>query len=136
MPDTTRLLLGDTTGLVEAVGDPVRVGGPWRPLDGNLTIAVSVAGFYGRVVVEGSVDADASEDSWFPIRLDTVDPEGALLFPLPTDVAKGTTGTFAFTVRARLLWMRARMDRANVVPPPPPGEIDSYGIVRHVLLVR
>lgn len=135
MTNGTRLLLGDTSGLMEATGEPLRVDGPWRPLDAVLTVSVSVAGFFGRVLLEGSLDEGPADDSWFPIRLST-DPEGALLFPLPEDVATGTTGTFAFSFRARLIWLRARMDRENVVPPPDPDEIDRVGIVRHVLLVR
>ena len=135
MPNLVRVLLGDTTGQVEATGNPVPADGPWRPVDGMHTLAITVAGFHGRIIVEATLAPEPTDDDWFPIRL-TDDPEGALVLPEPENAATGSTGTYAFTFRGRFRWLRARMDRNNIIPPPDPADIDKYGIVQQIVVSR
>ena len=134
MPNLVRTLLSNTSGQVAVTGDPIPTNGPWRPLDGVHTVAVTVQAFHGRVLIEATLVEEPTDVDWFPIRLSGTGD--ALEFPFPEDITTGTTGTFAFTFRGRFRWLRARMDRNNIAPPPDPSQIDLYGHVERIVLAR
>lgn len=117
-------------------GDKVKADGYYGQTDGVHTVSVSLTNFQGRIHIEATLATDPVEADWFPIYLSsgnswkqypvTNDPSGS------NDL--GDTITEAWTFRANLLWLRARVDRSALDPVPTSYDAGIHGTVDKILL--
>jgi len=93
--------------------DKVKADGYYGRTDGLHTVSSSITNFQGRIHLEGSLATEPTEDDWFPIYLTS----GNSFRQYPVTSAPsgsnglGDTTTEAWTFRANILWLRARVDR-------------------------
>jgi|TARA_B110000908_G_scaffold21207_1_gene23895 hypothetical protein len=102
--------------LLSYSGTNIKADGYYGQTDGVHTVAATVSNFQGRIYLEGSLATEPTDTDWFPIYLTsgntykqypvTAVPSGAN--------ALGDTTTEAWTFRANLLWIRARVDRTHL----------------------
>jgi hypothetical protein len=116
--------------------DPIKADGYYGQTDGVHTVSVSVVDFQGRIHLEGSLATDPTEDDWFPIYLTSGNSYRE--YPV-TSVPSGSnnlgdTTTEAWTFRANILWLRARVDRSAITPTPTTYDINTHGSVNKILL--
>lgn len=119
------VMLDDTQGKVNVVGEPVRADAYFGLTDGLHTVAIYFQNFIGRVYIEASLSNDPQEDEWFPINLNGELPylqytkaDGSLLHT-PTGLSDqhlGKNGVEAFTFQGNFLYLRARVDRSYISP--------------------
>ncbi len=117
-------------------GDAVKADGYYGKTDGVHTISVTVNNFVGRIHIDASLATDPTEADWFPIYLTS--GNSFKQYPV-TDIPSGTNGlgdtiTEAWTFRANLLWIRARVDRDYIDPLPTEYTSSDYGTVEKILL--
>lgn len=135
----TEILLENTNGSLEKIGEPVRADGWYGHIDGLYTLAIYIVNFTGRIAIEGSISVDPSDDDWFPIKINGCN---YLQYPMnesfPTDFnGSGDTGVFGFTFKANLVWIRARVVRDYLdVSENDLDEIANLGIVNKILISR
>jgi len=132
MSSRTELLLTNTSGQLEGVGEP-RKGNAWfgsfNPIH---TVQITISKYIGTITLEASLAKNPKEDDWFPIWLNIERPE--LIFDAPLN--EGITDTFIFNIEGNFLWFRAKFDRSNLSVVPPREEWSSLGIINKILLVR
>jgi hypothetical protein len=119
------VMLTDTEGKVNVIGEPVRADAYFGLTDGLHTVAIYFQNFVGRVYIDASLSNNPTEDEWFPINLNGELPylqysreDGAKL-EAPTglsDEHMGKNGVEAFTFQGNFLWLRARVDRSYIKP--------------------
>jgi hypothetical protein len=145
----TVLLLPDTTSVLNPVGVPVRVGA----FNNFYTVVIYVNNFTGSVYIEASLAQEPTDEDFFPIFLNGNIPYAS--FPQnpahPTgypglsgrggyqdtnlNTPYGDTGVYSWTFEVNALWMRARVDRSFVQPPPTNiYQIEAFGNVEQILL--
>lgn len=117
-------------------GDAVKADGYYGKTDGVHTVSVTVNNFVGRIHIEASLATTPTAADWFPIYLNsgnsfkqypvTATPSGA--------GGVGDTITEAWTFRANLLWIRARVDRSYISPTPAQYVSSDHGTVEKILL--
>lgn len=118
------------------IGDKVKADGYYDQTDGLHTVSASLTNFVGRIHIEASLATDPSEADWFPIYLTS----GNSFRQYPVDATpsgdngKGDTTVEAWTFRANILWLRARVDRSAVLPVPTDYDVSLYGKVNKILL--
>lgn len=122
------VILPDTTGHVNLIGDPCQAG-DYRGFVGGLhTFAIHLNDFRGRLYFQGSLVIQPTEDDWFALRLND---EDFLEYPRipnsPTGNA-GDTGAEAYSVRSHLMWVRVRLDRTFTSNP------NNAGTIRQILM--
>ena len=94
-------------------GSNIKADGYYGQTDGVHTVAVTVTNFQGRIILEGSLATEPTTTDWFPIYLTS----GNIYRQYPvTAIPSGSNNlgdstTEAWTFRANLLWIRARVDR-------------------------
>ena len=88
--------------------DKVRGDSFYGYTDGLHTIAFVIAGFIGKIYVEGTLATDPVENDWFAINLD-----GATV---PLVYAAATTGTTARSFEGNFIFLRVRLDRSHITP--------------------
>jgi hypothetical protein len=117
--------------------DKVKADGYYGQTDGLHTVSISVANFIGRIHIEGSLATEPEDADWFPIYLTSGNSyrEYPINSSAPTGSNNiGDTVTEAWTFRANILWIRARVDRSALSPAPLSYESAQHGIVTKILL--
>lgn len=97
-------------------GDKVKADGYYGQTDGLHTVSANVSNFQGRLHIEGSLATDPTDDDWFPIYLTS--GNSFRQYPV-TNTPSGSNGlgdttVEAWTFRANILWIRARVDRSHL----------------------
>lgn len=119
------VMLDDTQGKVNVVGEPVRADAYFGLTDGLHTVAIYFQNFIGRVYIEASLSNDPKDDEWFPINLNGELPylqytqaDGAreYMYTSGSDQHLGKNGVEAFTFQGNFLWLRAKVDRSHIFP--------------------
>lgn len=107
-------------------GDKIKADGYYGQTDGVHTVAATVTNFQGRIYLEGSLATEPSENDWFPIFLTS--GQEYRQYPVTSTPSGsnslGDTTTEAWTFRANLLWIRARVDRDHL-------SANSYDVATH-----
>lgn len=114
------ILLETTSGQINVTGVKQRGAGYSNSIGNNHTISISLDSFVGRIYIEGSLAADPTADDWFTIPLGKGVPY--LQYPMdpnkPTSGLLGDSGTFPYSFSGNFIWLRARVDRTYLNPPP------------------
>ncbi len=132
------VLLPSSQGQVNMIGSPEKADGWYGYTDGLHTIAVYIQNFRGKVFIEASLVLQPTDEDWFPIHLT---PTTAWVeYPKnpmdPTGNIGGDSGVEAFTFKANILWLRARIDRSYMEVENSEEAIADLGIVRKIVLSR
>ena len=128
------VLLPTTGNQINAVGKKQK-GAGYSNFGGAVhTVSISVTNFVGRIYVEGSLETDPSEGDWFSINLANDLPyvEYPRIPSRPTGFVQGDTGSLAFDFMGNYVWIRARLDRTYLNPPP--VDVSTVGSVDQILL--
>jgi hypothetical protein len=134
---STTTVMTNTDGQYRATSLPVQANGWYSFTDGLHTVSIQTQNFTGRVYLEGSLATDPQDTDWFTIPLGGLDyaefpqrkgdPSGML----------GDTGTVAFSFRANIMWVRARMERSYFMPDEPTlDQLGKYGVINKIILSR
>jgi hypothetical protein len=126
-------LLPTTVDQINVVGTKQKGAGYNNTLGNNHTVSISLANFTGRIYIQGTLSRDPQEGDWFNIPV--VSGKDHIQFPLDRALPKGETGdtgVFAYSFTGNYVWIRAKVDRTYLNPPP----TDSYfvGYVSKILL--
>lgn len=133
-------LLDTTSGKINVTGPKQRGAGYANTIGNNHTVSISTYNLTGRVYIEGSLAIDPSDADWFPIPV----KDGLPYIQFPANPLKpvgplsaygyatGDTGNFAFSFSGNFIWLRARLDRTYISPPP--VEANLVGAVTKILL--
>ena len=131
---TTSVTVLSNENLLTYSGDKIKADGYYGHTDGVHTVSATVTNFQGRIHLEGSLATEPTEADWFPIYLTS--GNSFRQYPV-TSVPSGSnslgdTTTEAWTFRANILWIRARVDRVYLSA----GSYDValHGIVDKILL--
>lgn len=113
------LLLDTTSGKINVTGLKQKAAGYNNSIGNSHTVSITLDDFIGRVWIEGSLSADPQEGDWFPIPLG----RGVPYLQYPIDPARptgqtGDSGTYPYSFVGNYIWVRARVDRTYLVPPP------------------
>lgn len=123
------------------VGKAVRADGYYGKTDGIHTVQVFYTNFTGKFGIQGTLMTDPQEGDWFDINLNTMnsfssqDPK--IQFPrnpLNPTGRDGDTGTMAFTFLGNFTFLRAIMDRSDIIEPGPNDSTTGLGLIDKVLL--
>jgi hypothetical protein len=119
-------LLDTTSGKINVTGEAQRGAGFSNTIGNNHTVSIQLNNFTGRIFIEGSIASKPGEDDWVPIPLKG--PNDYLQFPIDPHkpigdlsaygAATGDTGTYAYGFTGNYIWIRARVDRTYITPPP------------------
>lgn len=133
-------LLTTTSGKINVVGEPQRGAGYSNTLGNNHTVSITLNNFTGRIYIEGSLSEKPSETDWVQIPL--LDNMPYVEFPRrimkpvgPLNAygqATGDTISVAYNFTGNFIWLRARVDRTYLVPPP--TDANLVGSVTKILL--
>lgn len=119
-------LLDTTSGSINVVGAPQKGAGYANTIGNNHTVSFSLNNFVGRIYIEGSLAQNPTDIDWVPIPLynslpyvqfprDPARPIGDLN---ASGNAVGDTGNFVYNFTGNFIWIRARVDRTYMIPPP------------------
>lgn len=124
------------------IGDAIRADGYYGRTDGIHTVSVTVNGFTGSFGIQGTLATEPTEDDWFDINLNanrnvsTASPY--VSFPVneaaPTNPEGGDDATLAFTFVGNFVFLRAILDRSNIVEPSELAATTGLGNIDRVLL--
>ena len=122
------------------VGDAKRADSYYGRTDGLHTIQVIVNNFTGSFGVQGTLATEPTEADWFDINLNAnrnvSSASPYVTFPENPAEPTGQTGdntTLAFTFVGNFVWLRAILDRSNLIEPEPTNPA-PYGNIDRVLL--
>lgn len=101
-------VLGSTGTQFNVTSDKVRGDSFYGYTDGLHTMAFYLAGFIGKIYVEGTLANAPIESDWFAINLD-----GATV---PLVYAAATTTTIARSFEGNFIFLRVRVDRTHITP--------------------
>lgn len=133
-------LLDTTSGKLNVTGQPQKGAGYSNTIGNNHTVSIGLRNFTGRVLIEGSLAVNPTEADWVAIPLG----RGTPYIQFPRDAfrpvgdmsaygaATGDTGNFAYSFSGNFTWIRARVDRTYISPPP--VDPDLVGAVMRILL--
>lgn len=114
------VLLSNTSGKVNVVGEKQKGAGYTNFLGGSHTVAFTLTNFTGRILVEATLASEPTEIDWFGVPLR--DNLYYVQFPRdmnhPTGLLGGDTGTWAYTFVGNYVWIRAKVDRDYLTPTP------------------
>jgi len=135
MSKSSILMLPNTQGQLNFIGDKMRADGWYGFADGLHTVAIYLFDFTGHLVFEASIANDPQEGDWFPVEVN-----GQTTMTFPQDVLHptgqtGDTGTYGYNILGSFTWLRVRVDRSYVFPvPTDPQSINALGYVDRILL--
>lgn len=133
-------LLDTTSGRINVTGTPQRGAGYANTVGNNHTVSIGLSNFVGRIYIEGSIASTPTDNDWVPIPLKDQLP----YLQFPTNPFKpigdlsaygqavGDTGNFAYSFTGNWIWIRARVDRTYISPPPVSDSL--VGSVMKILL--
>lgn len=133
---TTSINILPSQSVLSYTGDKQKADGYYGQTDGLHTVSARVTNFVGRIYLEGSLATDPASTDWFPIYLtsgNTFRQYPVTSVPSGSN-ALGDTTTEAWTFRANLLWVRARVDRSYITPVPANYDVALHGTVDKILL--
>jgi len=114
------ILLNTTAGTINVTGDKQKAAGYSNSIGNSHTVSITLNNFTGRVWIEGSLASDPTDSDWFPIPIGNGVPYAQ--FPVnpaaPTSYITGDSGTFVYSFSGNFIWVRARVDRTYLIPPP------------------
>ena len=117
-------------------GTAFRADGYYGQTDGLHTISATLTNFVGRLRIDASLAREPTESDWFPIYLTSGNPYRQ--YPVTSNPSGsngvGDTVTEAWTFRANVLWIRARIDRSYLDPVPVEYSSADHGVVDKILL--
>ena len=132
------VMLTNTSGLWEVVGDEIRADSWFGNTDGIHTISVQYSNFVGAFKIQGTLELNPTEVDWFDVSLQG---QTLLKYPknehAPTGQNGGDDGIEAFTFIGNYTYLRAIMVRDYLGQTPTSNyEIDSLhvGVINQVLL--
>lgn len=120
-------LLDTTSGKINVTGEPQRGAGFSNTIGNNHTVSISLNNFIGRIYIEGSIASVPTDADWVPIPLKG---DNLPYLQFPVNPAKpvgdlsayggavGDSGNFAYSFTGNWIWIRARVDRTYISPPP------------------
>lgn len=113
------ILLSTTNEQINVTGQKQKGAGYNNTIGNNHTVSISLSNFTGRIYIQGSLARDPGELDWFDIPIGTTAPY--VQYPLdpayPTGQT-GDTGNYAYSFSGNYVWVRAKIDRTYLVPPP------------------
>lgn len=130
-------LLGDTSGQLNVVGQPVKADGFYGFSDGLHTISVKLDNFTGRFYLEATLELNPKEGDWFPIMLSSMHPyvEYPIDPLMPTSGDHGDSGVDSFVIEGNFVFVRAKINRDYVVPQPiTPEDLAQLGSITRALM--
>ncbi|NJO65668.1 MAG: hypothetical protein HC836_48620 [Richelia sp. RM2_1_2] len=136
MANTSIIMLGNTGGKFEVIGEPIRADGFYGFPDGKHTISIHLDNFTGKVWLEGTLaskprDGDCTEQygfttDWFSIYLTPCTPY--LQF-------EQETSSNGYVFEGNFVYLRVRLDRSYIQPVPDNHfDLATLGTIRKVLL--
>lgn len=122
-------------------GDAIRADGYYGRSDGIHTVQVTVNNFTGSFGIQGTLATEPTENDWFDINLNAnrnVSTASAYV-SFPQNPAEptgqiGDDGTQAFTFVGNFVYLRAILDRSNIVEPSNLAAQTNLGNIDRVLL--
>ncbi len=122
-------------------GDAKRGDSFFGRTDGLHTVQITVTNFTGRFGLQATLAVEPVEADWFDINLNAnnnVSSASPLIsFPINPAAPTGATGddaTQAFTFIGNFVWLRAILDRSNIVEPSILSPTKDLGQIDRVLL--
>jgi len=108
-------LLSDTGTNLNETGSKFKADG-FSGGDGLHTVGIYLGEFIGRVMIQGSLVVEPTDTDWFNITLDG-EATNYIQYDSNTNglIVKNFTGNF--------VWVRAKMDRSFITPPPDPNAV-------------
>jgi hypothetical protein len=106
--------IGDSS-LQSLISNPFKGDGYYSRSDGLHTIQVSIAGFIGKISIQGTLAVNPVESDWFTVELGTgamsVDTTGLLTEQNITSVeyTSPTTNSKSYNFIGNYVWVRARV---------------------------
>jgi len=137
------LMMTNTRPNHNLVGEAIRADSYFGHTDGIHTVQVVVNNFTGSFGVQGTLAIEPVEADWFDINLNAnqnVSSASPLIsFPvnplaLQGGGPDGDTTTLAFTFVGNFVFLRAILDRTNIVEPSELAAITQLGQIDRVLL--
>jgi hypothetical protein len=123
---TTSINILENQAALNFTGAKQKADGYYGQTDGVHTVSARVTNFVGRIYLEGSLATDPASTDWFPIYLTS--GQSYRQYPVTATPSGsgglGDTTTEAWTFRANLLWIRARVDRSHL-------GAGSYDVAQH-----
>lgn len=122
-------------------GKAIRADGYYGKTDGVHTAQVFFTNFTGKFGIQGTLMTEPGDGDWFDINLNTTnlfsDTDPRIKFPknpLAPTGRDGDTGTMAFTFLGNFTFLRAVMDRSEIIEPGPLSSTTGLGHIDKVLL--
>jgi len=123
------------------VGDAIRADSYYGRTDGIHTVQVTVNNFTGSFGIQGTLATEPTESDWFDINLNAnrnvSSASPYVTFPLNPLAPTGQIGddaTVAFTFVGNFTFLRAILDRSNIVEPSTLSATTDLGNIDRVLL--
>lgn len=122
-------------------GDAIRADGYFGHTDGIHTVQVVVNNFTGSFGIQGTLATEPTESDWFDINLNanwnvnSSDPKVSYpVNPAAPTGQDGDDGTQAFTFVGNFVYLRAILDRTNIVEGSDLSPTTELGQIDRVLL--
>ena len=142
IPARKSILMMSATGRTHNLtGTAIRADGYFGHTDGIHTVQVVVNNFTGSVGIQGTLATEPTENDWFDINLNanwnvnSANPK--VSYPVnagaPTG-QDGDSGTQAFTFVGNFVYLRAVLDRSNIVEGSDLSPTTELGQIDRVLL--
>jgi hypothetical protein len=120
-------LLSTTVDQLNVTGPKQRGAGYNNTIGNNHTVSISLDNFTGRIYIQGTLSLNPQEADWFNIPLNGSIPY--MEYPqdraLPTGQT-GDSGVYAYSFSGNYIWLRAKVDRTYLVPPPTDSGFVGY----------
>lgn len=126
MSKSSILMMANSQGKWELVGEPVRADGWYGMTDGLHTVSATLVGFVGSIVIEAAITTEPREDDWFVVNCNKNQE--------PLNFTLSSTGTYGFNVTGSFVWLRARLKRSHLGVEPSQEQLEGYGYVDRILI--
>lgn len=139
--------MSNTGNSFNKIGEKIKTESYYGFTNGVQTVQVTYSNFTGGFGLQGTLSMNPTEDDWFWIKLNKLDPEIKFITypkdPLnPTGHPStnvpylGDTGTDAFTFEGNFTYLRAVLTRDYIEPTPVPDLHNDYrlGEIDRVLI--
>lgn len=125
------ILLNSTEDKPTVVGLPVRAAGYYGSGMNLHTLAIYLNNFSGRIYVDATLAANPTDEDWFPVNLNGYISYLEYAYDNLAPLGEGgTSGTESLSFDGNFVFLRARMDRGDLLNP----NTTNYGSVTRILL--